>query len=186
LTSPVLAALANAKAAEQAAEERVVTVGVLTHLGMELPQGDRSGWPVWQAFCDQRKIASLPGLPAAISVFILNYTAPDRLEKIIGSISIVHQDQGAADPTLSPAVIAALNQVRPIEPPRSWDATHKIRWQQLPRDVATYIRDRENDRDRALRQHMQKLRKEHHEQESIPAAGADRTTDTTAEPATAH
>ena len=187
MTSPVLAALANAKAAEQAQADRALTAKVREHLKMPAPQGDRSQWPVWQAFCDQRKIASLPGLPAAVAVFILNNAAMgDRLEKIIGSISAVHQDQGAADPTLSPVVIEALNQVRPIDPPRSWDTAHKIRWQQLPRDVATYIRDRENDRDRALRKHMEKLREEFKNVETPAAAGTDRTADTTAQPATAH
>lgn len=138
MTSPVLAALANARAAEQAAEERVLTVGVLTHFGMELPQGDRSQWPVWQQWCAKSNVSAFPALPASIAVYALDNAAlGDRLEKIIGSISTVHQDQGLADPTLSPVVIAALNQVRPIEPPRSWDTAHKIRWQQLPRDIAT-------------------------------------------------
>jgi hypothetical protein len=179
MTSPVLAALANAKAAKQAAEERTLTEATLKHLGISAPQGDRSHLPFWQAWCAKKNIASFPALPAAVAIFVLNHKDIGDLEKVIGGISIVHQERGAADPTLSPIVIAALNQVRPIEPPRSWDTAHKIRFQQLPRDVAVYIRDRENNRDRALRQHMEKVREEFKnadpKQKPTAAARTDRT-----------
>jgi hypothetical protein len=181
----VLAALANAKAQEQAAEERTLTNAVLKHLKMPAPQGDMSQWPVWQQWCEKSNVAPFPALPAAIAVFVLNNAAlGDRLEKIIGSIGAVHEADGRANPVLSPIVIEALDQVLPRikPPPRSWDAAHKALWQRLPRDVATYIGKRQSDHDNEI-QRLQReyaaLRKEltngNTQQESTAAASADRT-----------
>jgi hypothetical protein len=179
----VLAALANARAAEQAAEERVVTVGVLTHLGMELPQGDRSHWPAWQTWCAKSNVSAFPALPASIAVYVLNARIGDRLEKVIGSISVLHQDRGLADPTLSPVVIEALDRVLPrIEPPRSWPAERKLKFARLPRDlqrfVAEHHRNIETEMRRAQNEAALAKRKENtngtSKQESTAAAGADR------------
>jgi hypothetical protein len=184
LTSPVLAALANAKAAEQAAADRQLTAKVREHLKLPAPQGDASRWPTWQAWCDGRKVASLPALPANIAIFIINGGDPGVIE----SISTIHQDRGVADPILSPVVIAAINQaLGPLESPRSWDATHKIRWQQLPRDVATYIGKRQADHDneiRRLQREYAELRKElkngtTQQDDATPAAGTTDRTDAT-------
>ena len=40
----------------------------------------------------------------------------------------------------------------PIEPPRSWTKEAKDRWQSLPRETQEYLAEREQDRDRAVRQ----------------------------------
>jgi hypothetical protein len=180
MTSPVLQALANAKVAEQANEERTLTAKVLAHLKMPAPQGDKSQWPAWQAFCDQRKIASLPALPAAIAVFVLNNAAlGDRLEKIVGSISAVHQDDGKSDPTISPVVIAALNQVLPpIEPPR-WPNERKADFGRLDRSLQKFIVAHERQIVTEMRRAQNEAalaRKENHvEQEPTAAARTDRT-----------
>jgi hypothetical protein len=141
LTSPVLAALANAKAAEQANEERTLTAKVLAHLKMPAPQGDKSQWPAWQAWCDQRKITAFPALPAAVAVFVLNNaSAGDRLEKVIASIGAVHEADGRANPVLSPIVIEALGRaVPPIEPPNGWPKERKADFGRLDRGLQKFI-----------------------------------------------
>jgi hypothetical protein len=183
MTSPVLAALANARAAEIANEERILTAGVWKHLGLAPLQGDRAQWSVWQQWCDQRKITAFPALPAALAVFVLNNEAlGDRLEAVIESISAVHQADGKADPTLSPVVIAALfPKGAPREPPRSWDKAHKIMWQILPRAIQEYIVKRQDDHDKEihrLQREYAQLRKDlinaHPIKESPAAAGTDR------------
>jgi len=140
MTSPVMAALANAKAAEQAAEERTLTNAVRKHLAMAPPHGDVTQWPVWQQWCAKSNVAAFPALPAAISIFVLNCGLPgDRVEKILGSIGAVHESEGKADPTLSPVVIAAVNQVLPpIEPPK-WPRERKADFGRLNRELQKFI-----------------------------------------------
>jgi len=185
MTSPVLQALQHAKAAEQAEQDRALTAKVWAHLGMAPPQGDRSHWPVWQAWCDQRGIASLPAVPASIAVYILHHASlGDRLEAVIESISAVHQADGKADPTLSPIVIAALfPKGAPIEPPRSWGKTHRVMWPILPRAIQDYIVKRQDDHDKEIRRLQQEyatLRRDlldanPKQEPTAAAAGTDRT-----------
>jgi hypothetical protein len=181
VTSPVLAALANAKAAEIANEERTLTAAVWKHLGAQPPQGDRSQWPVWQQWCAKSNVAPWPALPAAVAVFVLNCALPgDRLEKIIGSIGAVHQGEGKADPTLSPVVIAALDTVLPpVEAPRSWPASRKRDFARLPRDLRRFVAEHHRNIETELRRAQNeaaKAKKENHhgttEQEPT-AAGTD-------------
>lgn len=141
MSSPVLAALASARAQEQAAEERTLTAGVWKHLGAQPPQGDKSQWSVWQAFCDQRKITAFPALPAAVAVFVLNNAAlGDRLEKVIASIGAIHEGDGRANPVLSPIVIEALNRLlAPIEPPKGWPKDRKADFAGLNRELQKFI-----------------------------------------------
>jgi hypothetical protein len=181
LTSPVLAALANAKAAEQANEERALTAKVLAHLKMPAPQGDKSQWPAWASWCDQRKITAFPALPAAVAVFVLNNAAAgDRLEKVIASIGAVHEADGRANPVLSPIVIAALNQVfPPIEPPSGWPKERKADFALLHPGLQKFIVAHERQIIKEMRRAQNEAalaRKENHvEQEPTTAARTDRT-----------
>ena len=192
MTSSVIAALASASAAEQAEKDRALTTKVLAHLKMPAPQGDKSHWSPWKKWCDERKIAAFPALPAAVAVFVLNNAAMgERLEKAIASIGAVHEADGRANPVLSAIVIEALASVMPpIEPPKGWPKERKADFGRLNRELQKFIVAHErqiiNEMRRAQNEAALAKRKEHHEQESIPAAGTDRTTDTTAEPATAH
>jgi hypothetical protein len=183
VTSPVLQALENARVKEQAAEERTLTAKVRERLGMPKPQGDLSHWSTWHAWCDQRNIAPFPALPASIAVYVLNCAELGTLEKVIGSVSALHQAEGKADPTLSPVVIEALNAVLPpIEPPRSWPATRKQEFTRLPRDLRGFVAEHHRNIETQLRRAQNVAaakQKENHdgnlEQESTAAASADRT-----------
>jgi len=140
LTSPVLAALANARAQEQADQDRALTAKVLAHLKMPAPQGDKSQWPAWQAWCAKSNITPFPALPAAVAVFVLNNAALGNLEKVIASVGAVHEADGRANPVLSPIVIEALDQVLPrIEPPSGWPKDRKADFGRLDRGLQKFI-----------------------------------------------
>jgi hypothetical protein len=158
VTNPVMQALANARQQERDAEERTLTAAVLERLHMAPPPGDRSHFAAWRTWCAGKGIVDYPALPAAVAVYILSNAAlGERLARVVASISAVHQVNGKADPTLSPIVIEALDSVQPpIEAPRGWNAAHRAMWQRLPRGLRIYVRDRENDRDAALRKQMSK------------------------------
>ncbi len=171
-------ALANARQAERDAEERTLTMAVLSNLHMAPPTGDRSHFAAWRTWCAGKGVVDYPALPAAIAVYILNSAAlGERLTMVVASISAVHQANGKADPTLSPIVVAALDSVQPpIDPPRGWDGEHCAMWQRLPRDLRSYTVARENDRDAALRKQMTKQSRKDKsdgiQQDASPAAAA--------------
>jgi hypothetical protein len=144
VTSPVLAALANAKAAEEREQAQLVTAAVYAQLGLPPPQGSKSEWKSWKAFADARGIAALPALPAAIAVFILNQASlGERLVKIVESIGAVHEGEALSNPCCSDVVIAALNLVVPIKAPRAWPTNRKIQFARLERDLQKFIIEHE-------------------------------------------
>jgi hypothetical protein len=178
VTNPVLQHLANARQAERDAEDRTLTAAVLERLGMAAPAGDTSHFAAWRTWCAGKGIVDYPALPAAIAVYVLNSAAlGERLVKVVESISAVHQFNGKADPTSSPCVIAALDDVRPpIQPPRGWDSKHRATWQRLPLDLKIYTVARENNRDAALRKQMSKQKDSKHgiqQQDTSPAAAGN-------------
>ena len=109
---------------------------------------------------------------------MLNNAALGTLEKVIAGIGAVHEAEGKADPVLSPVVIAALDTVLPpIEPP-NWPKERKADFSRLDRGLQSFIVAHERQIIIEMRnaQNAAALaRKENHEQESIPAAGTDRT-----------
>jgi hypothetical protein len=139
MTSPVLQALANAKAQEIADAERVLTEKVFAHLEMTAPRGECNHWPVWQKWCAQNNQSAFPALPAAVALFVITYPLPD-FDAVVGSISIVHQQAGKADPTLSPVVSEALStRLPPIEPPSGWPKDRKADFGRLNRELQKFI-----------------------------------------------
>jgi hypothetical protein len=182
LTSPVLAALANARAQEQAEQERVLTEKVFAHLKMTAPRGERNHWPVWQKWCAQNSVTAFPALPAAVALFVITYPLPD-VDAVVGSISIVHQQAGKADPTLSPVVSEALaTRLPPIEPPAGWPKERKADFTLLHPGLQKFIVAHERQIIKEMRRAQNEAalaRKENTngtlEQESTAAARADRT-----------
>jgi hypothetical protein len=137
--SPVMKALVNATLQEQELRELALRTTVNAHLDLPAAEGDRSGWPLFKAWCEQRDITPYPARPASIAFFILENTAMGIAEllRIVKSISLVHET--VADPTASGAVPAALNKIAPIVAPRSWPNGEKARFQQLPYDLQIYF-----------------------------------------------
>jgi len=185
--NPVLQALAKAKLAEQ----RQHAAAVAEHLQLPAAQGfDAAHWKSWTQFCAAKGVEAYPALPASVAIYILTHTALGaEVVKVVEAVSAVHQGHGAADPTLSPMVVAALNEVDPVAPPRSWDAAARELWKVLPRAVALQIVARDADARAAVKKALNeaaKIRKEHNhgktEQDSASAASTEPAAGT-AEPA---
>ena len=151
MTNPVMQALVNARLQEQDQKETALNAAVSSRLNLPAREGDKSDWPIFKAWCDQRGVTPYPARPAAVACFILDngLLGIDALLKVVDSISIVHD--GLADPTLGPAVSAAFDQVSPIEPPRSWPKEHKARFLALPRELQTYVAAHESQREKVIR-----------------------------------
>lgn len=151
MTNPVMQALVNARLQEQDQRDLALNAVVSSRLNLPAREGDRTAWPMFKAWCEQNGITPFPARPASVGYFILDnlLLGIDALLKIVESISAVHE--GVADPTSSPLVSAALNQVAPIEPPRSWPKEHKQRFVSLPYGLQIYVAAHEAQRDKAVR-----------------------------------
>jgi hypothetical protein len=113
-------------------------------------EGDTSEWPVFAAWCQANSIRPYPARPASVAYFILDnlLLGIDRLRSIVRSISVAHQN--VADPTLGPAVSAALHQVEPIKPPRSWPDSEKRHFLELPYETQIFFAQHEHKRDKEI------------------------------------
>jgi hypothetical protein len=96
-------------------------------------------------------LPALPARPATVAFFVLDNVALglSRLLAVLEAIAAVHE--GAADPTLSPVVAAALAKVAPVPSPRSWPKAAAAQFVALPRSLQTYVAARERERDREIR-----------------------------------
>jgi hypothetical protein len=174
-------ALANARVQDRLNEERILNADVSVHLGIMPPRIDRSLWPVWLAYCAEKRIDAYPAVPAAVAVFVLS--KPNGVEKIVETIGAVHTAEGKADPTLSPVVVAALAKVLPpIEAPRSWPADRKQQFNRMPRDLQQFVAEHHRKIELEMRRAQSAAAKAKREntngnsqQEPTPAAGTDRT-----------
>jgi hypothetical protein len=149
--SPVMQALISASLREQEERESTLRAVVAKHLGLVPAEGDRSGWPLFKKWCEKQQITPFPARPASVAYFILENGALgiDELLRIVKSVSLVHEV--VADPTASGVVPAALNKIKPIAEPRSWPATEKARFRQLPYEVQVYLSEREAQREKEVR-----------------------------------
>jgi hypothetical protein len=151
VASPVLEALANAKVRE--AEQRETVAANIVNARLQLPprMASRDEFPVFESFCREKGLRSLPARPATVAFFALDSVALGlpRILAVVGAISAVHA--GLADPTLSPVVSAALATISPITPPRHWAKEHKATFTQMPRSLQTYVAEHEQQQDKAFR-----------------------------------
>jgi hypothetical protein len=115
-----MAALANAKAQEQAAQERTLTAAVFQRLGMPAPKGDKSEWPTWKSWADQRAITAFPALPAAIAVYILNNASlGERVAKLSRPFRRFTRARGSPSPDEADAVALCFSEPMGSPIPRS-------------------------------------------------------------------
>lgn len=151
MTNPVMQALVHARLQEQDQRATALNAVVSSRLNLPARDGDKSEWPVFKSWCERNDITPYPARPASVAYFILDnrVLGIEALQKVVESISAVHD--GIADPTLSPAVSAALDHVAPIEPPRSWPKEHKARFLALPRDLQMYVGAHEERREKEIR-----------------------------------
>ena len=151
MTSPVLQALANARAQEEEQRELSICSSVATRLNLPAVEGDTSEWPVFAAWCHANNIRPYPARPASVAYFVLDnlLLGIDRLRSILRSVSVVHQN--VADPTLGPAVAAALHQIAPIAPPRSWPKQQKSHFLELSYETQAWYAQHEDKREKEVR-----------------------------------
>jgi hypothetical protein len=107
-------------------------------LGEKLRQ-EPSAFGKW---CIVRNVRSLPAMPAHIAAFIADLaTAGKSIKQIwplVQEISAAHLQNNFADPTAGGVVSATINSIALLDPPRSWPATEKQRWKQLPYDLQCF------------------------------------------------
>lgn len=79
--------------------------------------------------------------------------APEQVEQTQQELpEMASADPQYADPGEQGDAEPAEDHLSPIEPPRSWTKDEKDRFQSLPRETQQYIAQREQERERAIRQ----------------------------------
>jgi len=109
--------------------------------------------PMFAKWCELYGLSPCPAAPAHVARFVAD-CAPlgiERLWPAIQDISRLHVSAGFADPTLGGAAVKAISDLAGIQPPRTWPADRKERFESLPYDLQVYIAAHEGRREKALR-----------------------------------
>jgi hypothetical protein len=160
MSNPVVKALASVQQEtwnqNEAAIERAVSQ--ILHPVLPPSQEDEEGVapPIsaFAAWCEMMNVRSCPARPAVLACFIVEVAAaisPAELVRAVAQIADWHLSFGLANPAATPVVLAALDEIAAVEPPRSWPTTQKHRFRVLPHDLQVYVAEREKERDRVLR-----------------------------------
>jgi hypothetical protein len=141
--SPVIQAIIDENLREQELRENALRAVVGNALDLPSTEGDRSGWPIFKAWCELQDITPYPARPACVAYFILEHAGLgiDELLRIVKSISLVHGT--VADPTASGAVPRALNKILPVTVPVSWPKAERTRFADLPYETQRYLSTRD-------------------------------------------
>jgi hypothetical protein len=174
----------------EAAIERAVSQ--ILHPMFPSAQSDDEGVkPVITAFaawCEMMNVRSCPARPAVLAGFIvdLSATMPSAdLIKAAADIADWHLLFGLANPAATPIVLAALDEIAKVEPPRSWPKEQKHRFRALPHDLQVYVAKREKERDLALRRAQNTAAGSKRKRTDVPAQEATDITACTAPKETA-
>lgn len=76
---------------------------------------------------------------------------PEKVEAPQELAEEANADQPEADPGETKEPDPVVEELPPIEPPRSWTKEEKARFQSLPRETQEYLSQREQERDAAIR-----------------------------------
>lgn len=184
--NPVVKALASAQQESWNESETAIEHAVLEFLQPVFPpaQSNEDGVkPVISAFaawCEMMNVRSCPARPAVLAGFIveLSRTIPAAdLVKAATDIADWHLLFGLANPSATPIVLAALDKIATVDPPRSWPKEQKHRFRALPHDLQVYIAKREKERDRALRRAQNTAASQRTSQGKRPGAIAEAVAD---------
>jgi hypothetical protein len=185
--NPVVKALATAQQEawnqNEAAIERAVSQ--ILHPVLPLAQaGEGEVSPAISAFacwCEMMNVRSCPTRPAVLACFIVKMSATIPAAELLRAVTDIadwNLSFGLANPAATPTVLAALNEIVTVEPPRSWPTEQKMRFRALPHDLQSYIAEREKDRDLVVRR-AQNAAADARRKLTIATTGA--TTETTAD-----
>ena len=154
MTNPVIAALANARAAEAIAGLRERDNAVEDAVYREVPKPPPAAIPAaFSAWSEERGVSALPARPASVALYVLQnrHVGLSDLVELVDQIGAAHVATGMADPTTTYPVPAMLSKIAAINPPRSWPPEEKQRFLSLPYATQTYLCKREGERDREVR-----------------------------------
>jgi len=92
-------------------------------------------------WCQLNNLTPMPAAPYVVARFIRECANPEvsRVWEAVREISDAHLSVGLADPTVGGVAAMAMNDLSKIQPPRSWDDAHKVRFLTLPYDAQKYI-----------------------------------------------
>lgn len=123
-----------------------------------------TGCEPFDSWCALRNESALPASPNAIARFVADVAVHGiaQVWPLIQAISRAHYVLGLADPTTGGPVLAALNAIAKIEPPRSWPKEHKFRFTLLPYDLQVYVAAHETQRETEIRRAHNEAAKARH------------------------
>jgi hypothetical protein len=158
MTSPVLAALTNARLAETAKHE--ADLGALVYKNIGRPTVTDASVPaIFEEFCAKWKVPSLPARPTTCAGFCIQHRGleADELIEVMAGVSRAHQAANLADPTASLECNVVMARFVKIEPPRSWTKEDRVEFFRLPVTAQAIVVQRESERDAGLQRAMQKI-----------------------------
>ncbi|RZM98714.1 hypothetical protein CWO91_36820 [Bradyrhizobium genosp. SA-3] len=108
---------------------------------------------LFQNWCTLNGVQPVPVAPHVVARFIADITplGIDKVWPAVQEISRTHYTVGLADPTLGHPVATLVTEIGAVEPPRSWDKEHKLRFKSLPYDLQLYIAAKEAQREVTMR-----------------------------------
>ncbi|MEH2508936.1 hypothetical protein V1291_000290 [Nitrobacteraceae bacterium AZCC 1564] len=188
-SNPVVKALASAQQETWNQNEAAIERTILEFLHPVFPpaQADEEGVkPVISAFaawCEMMNVRSCPARPAVLAGFIVDLSASMPAADLVQAAADIadwHLLFGLANPAATPIVLAALDEIATVEPPRSWPKEQKHRFRALPHDLQVYIAKREKERDLALRRAQNTAAGSKRKRTDVPAHEATDITASTA------
>jgi hypothetical protein len=103
-------------------------------------------------YCRQQGVRSLPARPTTIALYLS--TALADAFAAAEAIRVAHQVHSLPCPISTDVVRFRLNELMSDKPPRSWRAAEKLLWCELPPEIRTVIKRREQEDAAAVRRLM--------------------------------
>jgi hypothetical protein len=152
MTSPVMAALVNARMQAISNVDHAVEAVVVELLGQP-PKYDDSSPTDFIDWCTAKQLPWRPASPASVALYVFERGSRgiDALLAEVAKISASHCSKWLADPTAGWPATAALSAIVKIDAPRSWPKEDKAMFIALPYAVQQRIVKRETERDNAVR-----------------------------------
>jgi hypothetical protein len=105
-------------------------------------------------WCVTRGKQSFPAAPADVAEFARDSFTRMPMQEVwwaVQEVAVAHLAQGLANPCAGGVVAYTINNLSPVEPPRSWPAPMKKIFTGLPWDVQRYLEGREHEREKVVR-----------------------------------
>lgn len=181
--------LARAKRLEQIkhldAGEAVIkeTVAAITPT-IELNAADHELLRPYVNWTTSASVRAVPAKPFVVAAFALHLKAlgatAERIMETLAAIQKLHDHNNLSSPVHTVITRSALDQIIVVEPPRSWPASEKVAFAELPADIKLAVGRRELERDTSVRRTHNLLAEERkalkRETETKPTTEKEKTT----------